>query len=109
MQDSVSYRHMWRCARVLPSSPCSIGGGGIRPMDPAACCWPGACSSASFMLLSLLDAKLLDGLALGIGGGPAAAKGDGSSGIGPARPIEGMDGAVVPVLRASSSSYIVEN
>ena len=71
----------------------------MRPADLAACPDGGpCCRSASRMLLSLLDAMLLEGLATPAAG--AAANGEGSTGMGPARPME----AVVPVLRASSSS-----
>ena len=96
-----AHRHIWRCCWTL-SPPWLSGNDVMRPADPAAA--PSGCTccrSVSFRLLSLLEAMLPDGLLQGITAADATPNGEDSTGMGPWRPMA----AVVPVLRASSSSY----
>lgn len=96
----MAHRHIWRCC-CRSSRPWSSGGGGVRPADPAAAPSGGpCCRSVSFRLLSLLEAMLPEGLLQGSAAAGAAPNGEDSTWMGPCRPIV----AVVPLLRASSSS-----
>ena len=99
-KQCTAHRHIWRCCWTL--SPLWLSGNDVmRPADPAAA--PSGCPccrSVSFRLLSLLDAMLPDGLLEDSTAAGAAPNGEDSTGMGPLRPRA----AVVPVLRASSSS-----